>query len=110
MIDNLKIGFIIIALLLVSAIFSVQVFGAYGDIILNENRKEGMRPVVFPHWFHRLRFKCKVCHPETFQMKKGSNPINMDKIRKGEYCGKCHNGEIAFAPTFEYCWVCHSMP
>ena len=35
----------------------------YGDITLNRHaEKAGMPPVVFPHWFHRIRFKCKVCH------------------------------------------------
>ena len=30
----------------------------------------------------------------------------MDKIMKGEYCGKCHNGQIAWEPLF--CDRCHS--
>ena len=35
----------------------------YGDVVLNKHaEKNGMRPVVFPHWFHRIRFQCKVCH------------------------------------------------
>lgn len=37
----------------------------YGDVILNQSSElEGMPPVVFPHWFHRIRFRCKVCHSE----------------------------------------------
>lgn len=79
----------------------------YGDIIMNrEAEKSEMPPVVFPHWFHRIRFKCKVCHPDVFAMKAGANEISMIKIIKGEYCGKCHNGRIAWAPL--YCDRCHS--
>ena len=71
----------------------------YGDIIMNrEAEKSEMPPVVFPHWFHRIRFKCKVCHPDVFVMKSGANEISMIKIIKGEYCGKCHNGRTAWAP------------
>jgi c(7)-type cytochrome triheme protein len=79
----------------------------YGDIIMNrEAEKAEMPPVVFPHWFHRIRFKCKVCHEDIFVMKAGANEVTMIKIIKGEYCGKCHNGRIAWAPL--YCDRCHS--
>jgi c(7)-type cytochrome triheme protein len=79
----------------------------YGDITLNrEASKAGMPPVVFPHWFHRIRFKCKVCHPAIFKMRAGSNEINMIKIIQGQFCGKCHNGRIAWPPL--YCDRCHS--
>ena len=79
----------------------------YGDITLNHYaEKSGMPPVVFPHWFHRIRFKCKVCHPAIFEMKQGANDINMIKIIKGDFCGKCHNGRIAWPPI--YCDRCHS--
>lgn len=79
----------------------------YGDIVMNrEAEKSEMPPVVFPHWFHRIRFKCKVCHPDVFVMRAGANEVSMLKIIKGEYCGKCHNGRIAWAPL--YCDRCHS--
>ena len=79
----------------------------YGDIIMNrESEQAEMPPVVFPHWFHRIRFKCKVCHDDIFVMKAGANEVTMIKIIKGEYCGKCHNGRIAWAPL--YCDRCHS--
>ena len=82
----------------------------YGDVVLNSKsssmRKAGVKPVMFPHWFHRIRFKCKVCHEDIFIIKKGANDINMSKIMRGEYCGKCHNGLIAWEPL--YCDRCHS--
>lgn len=83
----------------------------YGDVVINNHSdKAGMRPVVFPHWFHRVRFRCKVCHADLgFQFKAGGNDINMVKIIEGQYCGACHNGEIAW--SVENCNLCHSaMP
>lgn len=80
----------------------------YGDVIINNYSDEaGMRPVIFPHWFHRIRFRCKVCHADLgFQFKAGGNDINMLKIFDGEFCGSCHNGEIAWG--IENCVLCHS--
>lgn len=80
----------------------------YGDIVINNySDKAGMRPVIFPHWFHRVRFRCKVCHADLgFQFKAGGNDINMVKIIEGQFCGACHNGEVAWA--VENCNLCHS--
>ena len=79
----------------------------YGDMVMNlEAEKAQMPPVVFPHWFHRIRFKCKVCHDDIFVMRSGANHVTMIEIIKGNYCGKCHNGRIAWAPL--YCDRCHS--
>ena len=38
---------------------------------------EDFPPAVFPHWLHRMQFKCYVCHEAVFQMKAGSNPVTM---------------------------------
>ncbi len=66
-----------------------------------------MPPVIFPHWFHRIRFQCRVCHVELgFKMRAGGNGITMDKLTQGEFCGACHNGEIAW--SLENCEMCHS--
>ena len=80
----------------------------YADVVLNRYaEKNGMRPVIYPHWFHRIRFRCKVCHSELgFEMRAGANDISMGKIIEGEYCGMCHNGEIAWST--EHCDRCHS--
>lgn len=80
----------------------------YGDVVINNfSDAAGMRPVVFPHWFHRIRFRCKVCHADLgFKLKAGGNEITMAKIIEGQYCGACHNGEIAW--SIENCDVCHS--
>lgn len=80
----------------------------YGDVVINNySDKSGMRPVVFPHWFHRVRFRCNVCHAELeFKFKAGGNDIDMVKIIDGKYCGACHNGHIAWG--VENCNLCHS--
>ncbi len=96
--------------LLVAAALSIGK-AEYGDVLINNySESAGMRPVVFPHWFHRIRFRCKVCHADLgFQMQAGGNQINMLKIIDGEYCGACHNGEVAW--SVETCDLCHSgMP
>ncbi|BAL22688.1 c(7)-type cytochrome triheme domain-containing protein [Azoarcus sp. KH32C] len=80
----------------------------YADVVINRSaEKEGMRPVVFPHWFHRIRFRCKVCHVELgFKMRAGSNQIKMNDIIDGRFCGACHDGETAW--SVENCDLCHS--
>jgi len=80
----------------------------YGDVVLNNySDAAGVRPVVFPHWFHRIRFRCKVCHSDLgFKFKAGGNEINMLKIIDGQYCGACHNGAVAW--SVENCDLCHS--
>lgn len=69
---------------------------------------EEIRPAVFPHWFHRVRFKCSVCHPKIFPMKVTGKEITMDAIRGGQFCGTCHGTDVAWGPTFDTCVVCHS--
>ena len=101
-----------ISLLVVAGIVLIgltpKVDAEYADITINKQaEKQGMQPVMFPHWFHRIRFKCKVCHEDIFIMKKGSNDIKMSSIIKGNHCGKCHNGKIAWAPL--QCGRCHSV-
>ena len=80
----------------------------YGDVVINELSDDaGMRPVVFPHWFHRIRFRCKVCHGDLgFAFEAGGNEIDMVKIIDGQYCGACHNGDVAW--SIENCELCHS--
>ena len=80
----------------------------YGDIVLNRLSEEnGERPVVFPHWFHRIRYQCKVCHGELeFEMRAGKTEATMDDITDGKFCGKCHNDKIAWGT--DRCELCHS--
>jgi c(7)-type cytochrome triheme protein len=98
----------IIAVLVLLLADSGNARAEYGDVVINNySDAAGMRPVIFPHWFHRIRFRCKVCHADIgFKFQAGGNDINMVKIIDGQYCGACHNGEIAW--SVENCNLCHS--
>ncbi|NGZ05963.1 MAG: hypothetical protein G8237_06355 [Magnetococcales bacterium] len=89
-------------------VWGSEAMAEYGDIVINNySDKAGMRPAIFPHWFHRIRFRCKVCHADLgFKFKAGGNDINMLKIIDGQFCGGCHNGEVAW--SVENCDICHS--
>jgi c(7)-type cytochrome triheme protein len=109
--ENIVLAIVLlVSMLLVAAdLLTVREARAeYGDVVINNYSDEaGMRPVVFPHWFHRVRFRCKVCHADLgFKFEAGGNEINMLKIIDGEYCGACHDGDIAW--SVENCDLCHS--
>ncbi|HWP11930.1 MAG TPA: c(7)-type cytochrome triheme domain-containing protein [Ramlibacter sp.] len=97
-----------VATLMLCLSFAMPAHSEYGDVVLNRNaEKSGVRPVVFPHWFHRVRFRCKVCHSELgFKMRAGSNSVLMNDIINGKFCGMCHNGQVAWST--ERCDLCHS--
>ncbi len=104
---------ILLILLVMAFIFggaSTAFAKEYADIYMDSTRssmeKAGVKAVVFPHWFHRIRFKCKVCHENIFIMKAGENNISMRRIMEGEACGVCHNGQIAWEAL--YCERCHA--
>ena len=90
------------------ALWAPGAVAEYGDVVLNcRSEANGVRPVVFPHWFHRIRFQCKVCHSELgFRMRAGTNDVMMSDIIDGKFCGMCHNGQIAWAT--DRCDLCHS--
>jgi c(7)-type cytochrome triheme protein len=103
-----RAGFGLLLALLAWGLLPRDVHAEYGDVVMNNfSDTAGMRPVIFPHWFHRVRFRCKVCHADLgFQFKAGGNQINMVKIIDGEFCGSCHNGKLAWSA--ENCNLCHS--
>jgi c(7)-type cytochrome triheme protein len=64
---------------------------------------------TYPHQIHTRLLACANCHTGIFQMEKGADPITMEKIFAGEYCGRCH-GKVAFDPATN-CIRCHrEMP
>lgn len=64
---------------------------------------------TFPHKTHTRLLACGNCHTGIFQMEKGADPITMEKILAGEYCGRCH-GKVAF-DVATGCPRCHlEMP
>ena len=100
----------VIRLVILLAVCALPLEGQaeYGDVVLNNFSDEiNFRPVVFPHWFHRIRYTCKVCHDDLeFKFKAGGNNIKMSDILNGRYCGACHNGKIAW--DIENCDLCHT--
>jgi len=76
------------------------------DIILKNTKS--MPNVKFPHSSHTMWLACSNCHDQIFIPKAGANPITMQKILKGQYCGVCHD-KVAFT-MFNSCENCHSVP
>lgn len=102
------IGRCALAALVVLALLPEAISAEYGDVILNKRSEANqMRPVVFSHWFHRIRYRCNVCHQEQgFKMRAGSTDMTMKDIIDGKSCGMCHNGQVAWSA--ERCDLCHS--
>lgn len=97
------------AVLLLNLVFaSFPAQAEFGDVIMNRQSDiQGVRPVIFSHTFHRIRFRCKACHTDIgFKMRAGKNDVTMFAITDGKFCGACHNGNIAWGP--ENCNLCHS--
>ena len=75
------------------------------DIVFRINRALTFPDVLFPHEPHTEWLACKNCHPSPFLMRQGANPISMDQIVRGKFCGRCH-GVVAF--PIQECFRCHS--
>ena len=51
-----------LVLLLALACVAPSPIAEYGDVVIDKRSSAaGVRPVIFPNWFHRIRFRCKVC-------------------------------------------------
>ncbi len=102
---------LIIAVVLMSFVIGLplrSVRAVEGDVVFKREGGEGGTPAaIFPHWIHRIRYKCYACHPAPFEMKAGANKVSMDAIQEGKFCGACHNGTIAWAVSFDTCSRCH---
>jgi c(7)-type cytochrome triheme protein len=64
-------------------------------------------PASFPHWIHRLQYRCYACHEAMFKMKTGDDLVTMDQIQNGQSCGACHDGKTAFISNLSTCTRCH---
>ena len=99
------------ALLLAAALAWPACYAAeYGDITFKRKGEgtDDIPPAIFPHWIHRMQYKCGACHEELFKMKAGANEITMDMMSAGKSCGVCHNGKVAFESNFDTCLRCHT--
>lgn len=70
----------------------------YGTTLIdNASTQNKIAAVEFPHWLHRAKYTCRLCHVDIgFAMTANETGITEDDNRHGMYCGTCHNGEIAF--------------
>jgi len=75
------------------------------DILMKNT--QFMPYVKFPHKAHTRWLDCSNCHPAIFIPQENANPISMNKVLRGEYCGVCHD-KVAFA--LFTCERCHSVP
>ena len=73
---------------------------------MSEMEKEGVAPVIYPHWVHRIWFECKVCHQDIFIMNRWRTHISHSNIEAGKQCGVCHDGKMAFEVK-NNCDRCH---
>jgi len=82
----------------------------YGNVLISRLTHSSTHPSVsFSHWVHRQHYTCRVCHFElNFAMKTNTTEITEARIRKGEYCGACHNNQIAFGVSDDTCAFCHT--
>ena len=95
-------------LVIASLVPAVVAWAEYADVTINtRSEAEGVAPVIYPHWFHRIRFQCSVCHVDLgFKTGAGTTGITMEKLIDGQYCGACHDGNIAW--SIDTCDLCHS--
>ena len=75
------------------------------DIVMKNTQY--MPYVRFPHIAHTKWLACDNCHSKIFEPKEHANPITMNKVLRGEYCGVCHD-KVAF--SLFVCERCHSVP
>ena len=101
----LGITLVMIVLLVPMAAIAQKVGG--GDLTFSPKNAS---PVVFSHEKHvnDKGLKCTGCHYQIFQMQQGSYKMDMNKLTKGDFCGKCHNGQKAFdVKDRKNCSRCH---
>jgi c(7)-type cytochrome triheme protein len=91
----------------------------FGNVVINNHGAQiDLAPVVFPHWLHRARYTCRLCHVDLgFAMAAGETGILDEDNKNGLYCGACHDGKEAFpqeqaaeeGESIQYCDRCHSQ-
>ncbi len=98
----------------------------FGTVKLdNQSTSKGMAAVAFPHWLHRFRYTCRLCHVDLgFAMEANQTEITCEDLDNGLYCGACHDGKRAFGKKdqageegaghgpeqpVEHCDQCHSV-
>jgi len=101
----LLLTMVLMCLLTPMSVFAQKVGG--GDLTFTPKNAS---PVVFSHEKHvnDKGLKCTGCHYQIFQMAQGSYKMDMSKLTKGDFCGKCHNGQKGFdVKDQKNCARCH---
>lgn len=82
----------------------------YGNILINRTSEaNGVKPVAFSHWSHRIKYTCRVCHFELeFNMKANTTEISEAISKSGRFCGACHDGKEVFGHDEANCAKCHN--
>jgi len=106
----------------VSCIFAIMAMAVLGIVAYPTSQAPAVGPdktlawqgggsgrVVFEGKEHAEKgYGCKDCHPGIFSMKQGAAKITMAAMNRGELCGACHNGRVAFATSdMSKCHECH---
>lgn len=102
---NVMVACLVVCMLAPVIAFAEKVGG--GDLTFSP---KGSGQVVFSHQMHVTAkgLKCTGCHYTVFQMSQGSYKMDMAKITKGDFCGKCHNGVKSFdVKDAKNCAKCH---
>lgn len=62
-------------------------------------------PALFSHRAHQS-FGCYACHPSVFPQA----PLGFthQEMRRGQFCGRCHDGQVTFAIEGAPCTGCHA--
>jgi c(7)-type cytochrome triheme protein len=83
----------------------------YGNVMFEKSGRQSMPPALFPHWLHRAKYTCNVCHLDLgFSMHRGKTGISRADYLAGRYCGACHDGKTAFSvksAAGKHCDRCH---
>jgi len=77
----------------------------FGNVLMTRTTTtSAMKSVVFPHWTHRMRYTCRVCHLELDFVMRHNATENSETA-----CGACHDGRAAFGIRDEKsCARCHT--
>jgi len=81
---------------------------AYPSALRIPRRDAGRAPAVpaalFSHRAHAAT-GCFTCHPSTFPQA----PVGFthEEMSRGKFCGRCHDGGVAFAVAGTACGKCH---
>lgn len=71
-----------------------------------------VKAVDFSHKVHTMDagLECDSCHDDLFEMEAGvaeeKGDFTMQALYDGQYCGACHDGDMAFASNTR-CTICH---